>query len=115
MPLLRLETSAPVPEAKKDALLKACSALVASVTGKPESYVMVTLLPCSGSIGGNPGAMAYLDIRGIGGLDKGTNGRLAKELAALLNKELGLASENIYLTFTDVPAANWGWKGHTFG
>ncbi|MGA2180101.1 MAG: phenylpyruvate tautomerase MIF-related protein [Verrucomicrobiota bacterium] len=23
--------------------------------------------------------------------------------------------DRIYLNFTDVPAANWGWNGNTFG
>ena len=115
MPLLRLEVGTPVPAAKKEALIKAASKVVADCTGKPESYVMVTLTECAGSLAGQVGPMAFADVRGIGGLDKKTNGNLAKALGDLLKKELNIAPDRIYLNFTDVAASNWGFKGSTFG
>ncbi len=115
MPLLRLEIAAPVPNDKKDKLLKACSGIIARVTGKPENYVMVTLDECKACMAGKPAAAAFGDVRGIGGLNQKVNAQLSSELCKLLKQELNVEPENVYLNFTDVPAQNWGWKGGTFG
>jgi len=42
MPLLKLETTVPLPEEKAKPLLTALSKAVASAIGKPEQYVMIT-------------------------------------------------------------------------
>ena len=115
MPLLRLEIAAPVEPARKEPLIKACSRVLAETTGKPESYVMVTLTECAGSLGSASTPLVFADVRGIGGLDKKTNVRVSKALCDLIEKELGVPPSRVYLNFTDVPASNWGWKGTTFG
>jgi phenylpyruvate tautomerase PptA (4-oxalocrotonate tautomerase family) len=66
-------------------------------------------------MGGKIKPVAYADVRGIGGLTPKVNATVSKEIAAFLKKELNLDSENIYITFTEVAATNWGWKGGTFG
>lgn len=115
MPLLRLEVGTPVPAAKKEALLKGASKILANVIGKPEAYVMVTLAECAGTFAGQAGPMVFADVRSIGGLDRKTNGALAQALCDLLERELSVAPDRIYLNFTDVAASSWGWNGHTFG
>ena len=42
MPLLKLETTVPLPEEKGKPLLAALSKAMAATIGKPEQYVMVT-------------------------------------------------------------------------
>ena len=115
MPLLKLETSVKVPAEKKDKLILSLSGILAQVTGKPESYVMITLSEAAVSMAGKIIPAAFADVRGIGGLTQKVNAGISKELAALLKAELNIAPENIYITFTDVAATNWGWKGGTFG
>lgn len=115
MPLLKLETSVSVQENRRDYLLKSLSSLLAETTGKPEAYVMVTLGEIKASMGGRTVPAALADIRGIGGLSKPVNAKLSADICALLKKELNINPENVYLTFTEVPAQNWGWKGSTFG
>ena len=56
-----------------------------------------------------------MDIRSIGGLSGKVNGRLAQKVCALLQELLGITPDRVYLNFIDVPAANWGWNGSTFG
>jgi phenylpyruvate tautomerase PptA (4-oxalocrotonate tautomerase family) len=115
MPLLKLQTSTPVSEDKKENLLKALSRTVVKVTGKPESYVMVMLENCSACMAGEAGPAAFADVRGIGGISRDANNQLSKDICELINKELGIEPDRIYLNFTDVNASNWGWKGGTFG
>jgi len=115
MPLLKIQTSPPVPEAKRADLLSAASRLLAETTGKPEKYVMVTLAPAEILMAGQAGPAAFLDVRGIGGLTPDVNRRVSDAFCRLLKDQLGIPAGRVYVTFTDVPATNWGWNGATFG
>ena len=115
MPLLKLETTVPLPEEKVKPLLTALSNTVASVIGKPEQYVMVTASQSAILMSGKSGDAAFVDIRSIGGLNAESNGKLSQQICKLLKDSLGIAPDRVYLNFTDVEAGNWGWNGSTFG
>jgi phenylpyruvate tautomerase PptA (4-oxalocrotonate tautomerase family) len=115
MPLVKLQVSAEITESGKAALLEKASRALAEVTGKPEAYVMAVIEKGDFLMAGKPGPAALVDIRGIGGLTKPVNAKLAEAFCALLKKELGIAPDRVYLNFADIAAQNWGWKGTTFG
>jgi phenylpyruvate tautomerase len=115
MPLLKLETTLPLPEEKEKPLLAALSKVVAGATGKPEQYVMVTVGQAAMLMSAKAGDCAFVDIRGIGGLNGETNRKLSQQICKLLKESLGIAPDRVYLNFTDVEAGNWGWNGSTFG
>lgn len=116
MPLIKLQVATSVPPDKKEALLAAACKIVAEATGKPPDYVMAVLEDDAiASLGGVMCPAAFADVRGIGGVDGGTNAAISKEICDLLQRELNIESDKVYLNFTDVPAQNWGWKGSTFG
>jgi len=115
MPLLKLETTVALSEAKQNLLLPALSKLVAEGIGKPEQYVMVTLQQLPMQMSGKPGDAAFVDIRSIGGLSSDVNRRLAQSVCELLKEQLGVSPDRVYLNFADVKAGNWGWNGATFG
>jgi len=115
MPLLKLETTVPLPEDKGKPLLAALSRAVAGAIGKPEQYVMVAASESAMLMSGKPGDAAFVDIRSIGGLNSDTNGKLSQQICKLLKDSFGIAPDRVYLNFTDVEAENWGWNGSTFG
>ena len=115
MPLLKLETTVPLPEEKGKPLLAALSKAVAATIGKPEQYVMVAASQSAMLMSGKAGGAAFVDVRGIGGLNRDTNRKLSEQVCKLLKDSLGIASDRVYLNFTDVDAGNWGWNGSTFG
>ncbi len=115
MPLLKLETTVPLPEEKGKPLLTALSKAVAGTIGKPEQYVMVTVSQSAMLMSGKSGDAAFVDIRSIGGLNGETNRKLSQQICKLLKDSLGIAPDRVYLNFTDAEAANWGWNGNTFG
>ncbi|MCP5459295.1 MAG: hypothetical protein H6971_06680 [Gammaproteobacteria bacterium] len=115
MPLLQLQVSTPVAEDKQAGLLSALSKVMSEAIGKPERYVMVTLKTGPVLMSGDAGPGAFADVRSIGGLNSGVNKQLAQNICALLQKELGIAGERVFLNFTDVSAGHWGWNGGTFG
>lgn len=115
MPLLRLETTVVVPDEKRQTLLTALSRAVAETIGKPEQYVMVSISQAGILMSGKAGDAAFVDVRGIGGLTGDVNERLSQQVCKLLKDSLGVASNRVYLNFTSLEAANWGWDGKTFG
>jgi phenylpyruvate tautomerase len=115
MPLLKLKTTAPLPEEKTKALMAALSKAVARAIGKPEQYVMVTVSHSAMLMSGKGGDAAFVDVRSIGGLNGETNRELSQHICKLLKDSLGVESDRVYLNFTDVEVGNWGWNGSTFG
>ncbi len=115
MPLLKLDTTVVIPEAKRQALLASLSKIVAETIGKPERYVMVSAGQAAMQMSGSPGDAALVDIRSIGGLSDEVNGKLTQKVCQLLHESLGVPPDRIYLNFTDVEASHWGWNGNTFG
>lgn len=115
MPLLKLETTVPLPEEELKPLLAALSKAVAGTIGKPEQYVMITVSQSAMLMSGKSGDAAFVDIRSIGGLNGETNRKLSQQVCKLLMDSLGIAPDRVYLNFSDVAAGNWGWNGSTFG
>jgi phenylpyruvate tautomerase PptA (4-oxalocrotonate tautomerase family) len=115
MPLLKLETTAALSEDKRKELLAALSHIVSATVGKPEKYVMVTVGHADMLMSGTDTDMAFVDIRSIGGLNLDVNGKLSRQICELLEESLGITPDRVYLNFTDIKAANWGWDGNTFG
>jgi hypothetical protein len=113
MPLLRLETTVPLPQDAVKPLLAALQGR-GGATGKPEEYVMVTVGQSGMLMSGKGGDAAFVDVRGIGGLNSETNRRLSQQICKLLKDSMGITGDRVYLNFTDVEAENWGWNGSTF-
>jgi phenylpyruvate tautomerase PptA (4-oxalocrotonate tautomerase family) len=115
MPLLKLETTAALTDDKRAALLASLSKTVAETIGKPEQYVMVSINSAAMLMSGKSGEAAFVDVRSIGGLNGDVPRTLTKRICDALNRSLGIPQERIYLNFSDIKAASWGWNGNTFG
>ena len=115
MPLLALQTSALLSNQQRHDLLAPLSKIVAECIGKPERYVMVTVGEAAMLMGGAEDSAAYADIRSIGGLNREVNRKLSERICTLLQEQLAIPPDRVYLGFTSVSAENWGWNGGTFG
>lgn len=114
MPLIRVETNAELPAATADVLLAELSRAAAQVLGKSETYVMVSAQSGSPMLfGGSPEPAAFLDVRSIG-LSEDQARPLSHALCDLVNRHVGVATERVYINFTDMPRRMWGWNGATF-
>ena len=112
MPLIALRTSLPAVETATD-LLQELSAALAQQTGKPESYVMTmleTAVPMT--FAGSSEPSAYVEIKSIGSLWPPA---MSAAFCELISARTGIPTNRIYIQFEDVPAAQWGWDGRTFG
>jgi len=115
MPLLKLETNVALADDKRQALLGALSKIVAETIGKPEQYVMVVVNSASILMSAKSGDAAFVDVRSIGGLGDAVNRQLSQKVCALLKTSVSIPTERVYLNFTDVDGASWGWNSSTFG
>lgn len=115
MPYVKLSTNIAVSQAQKPPLLSALSELMAKGTGKTERYVMVELKTDATMLfAGSSAPLAYLECKSIG-LSGSQAKTLSSSICQLLNQQLQLPAERIYLEFSNCPAEFWGWNGSTFG
>lgn len=115
MPLIKLETSAPVSGDQATELAFALSKIAAGAIGKPEAYVMASVAECTMTMAGDPGPAAFLDVRSIGGLNQGVNRDLTAQVCALMKSKLGIPADRVYVSFASSAAVDWGWNNTTFG
>lgn len=115
MPLIKIETSVKLSDEKKTELVSKLSTIVSQATGKPEQYVMAAITEAQISMAGEIGPAAFIDVRSIGSINGQVNERISKKVKTLLEKDVNISGNRIYINFTDIPAGNWGWDGSTFG
>lgn len=114
MPLLQILTNQKLDSAEQASLLSAASQQVANLLGKPERYVMVAYEHNPGMLfGGSAAPLAYLELKSIG-LPGNKTGELSKGLCELMQQQLGIAADRVYIEFADAARTMWGWDGGTF-
>lgn len=115
MPYLKLKTNAAIADEKSSSLLAEMSQLISKETGKPERYVMVELTGGKPMLfGGSDRPLAYLECKSIG-LTGAQARSLSASLSRLLEKEMAIPPDRVYIEFCNCPAEFWGWNGSTFG
>ncbi len=107
MPLVKITISnlGSIDTAK---ILKETSRIAGEETGKGESKLMVLITEGIFMMRGMSAVCAFVDMRGIGKVEKLINEKISKRVSQLLTAEANIPPENIYLNFTDMPRENWG-------
>jgi len=94
--------------------MKACSKLICEATGKPESYIAVSINDNADVIfGGTDAPTALGNLYSIGAIAMESNGKITSDVTDLL-EPYGVAENRIYINFFDMPRANVGWSRLTF-
>lgn len=116
MPLLNVFTSADPPApADADALLKELSAALAEQLGKPERYVMTSLVPRTRmTFAGSTEPACYVEIKSIGQLKPAQTERMSEDFCGRLSRALGVPKNRIYIEFSNASPELWGFDGGTF-
>lgn len=114
MPLLTLQTSVRLSNQDRYNLVGPLSKIVSECLGKPERYVMVAVSEAAMLMDGVDMPTAYADISSIGGLSTEINRKLSERICLLLQDQLGISPDRVYLVFTNVSGENWGWDSGTF-
>jgi phenylpyruvate tautomerase len=115
MPLINVFASVDPPAETSAALLEDLSSLLAKRFGKPERYVMTSLVPRPRmTFGGSAAPACYVEIKNIGAISPELSRTISAEVCARLTAALGVPADRIYIELADVPAHLWGWNGDTF-
>ncbi len=111
MPLINVRCSKPLSHS--DEFLKVLSYELASLTGKPEQYVMALIqTDQSMTFAGSNEDCCYVEIKSIGSMN---TGQISKVLCEIIEKEIQIRSNRIYINFENVNPTQWGFNGQTFG
>ena len=95
--------------------LKALSAAIASATGKPEYYVLVSLrTDVALCFGGTEAPAAYGELLSIGAVGRAKNKAISKAVSDVVTAKLGVPSGRFYLSISDKQGSDFGWNGGTF-
>ncbi|XP_069071273.1 macrophage migration inhibitory factor isoform X2 [Pleurodeles waltl] len=78
-------------------------------------YIAIHIVPDQMmSFGGTTDPCAICSLYSIGKIGASQNKTYSKMLCDLLNKELHIPANRVYINFFDLNAANVGWDGSTF-
>ena len=114
MPYFCIETNQPVNPATNQQLLKKTSTFIADILGKPESYIMVSIQPEKSLVfGGTDDPAAFVRLKSIG-LPTERCPELAQKICSLIEQELGVPKDRIFIDFKDLERSLFGWNGKTF-
>ena len=114
MPYLLIQTNQELSTEQSASLLKKASKNVASTLGKPESYVMVAIQAATPMVfAGNDKPLAYLQLKSLG-LPESSTQEFSAVLCNLINSELGISTDRIYVEFSAPERHMWGWDKSTF-
>ena len=110
MPYINVSTSTKVEDKKK--LLEEISKLISYLTNKSRRFVMAKLEDECQMYFDDKELFCFLEIKSIGSLSPSD---IAKPISEFIYEKMGIPTDNIYISFEDVPASMWAWNGRTFG
>ncbi|MGB5225297.1 MAG: phenylpyruvate tautomerase MIF-related protein [Arenicellales bacterium] len=114
MPLLTISTNISLDNEAAQALCLKASSHVASLLGKPESYVMVSLQASMiMSFAGDAAPCASVQLKSLGLPGQQTT-EFSVSLCDFLHQQAGIPTERIYIEFSDPERHMWGWDRRTF-
>lgn len=112
MPVLSIQTNAEPADAGD--VISKLSAEVASMLGKPESYVMVGFTHNPHMLfAGSSEPLAYVELKSIG-LPEERCAEFSSRLCEALQSLLGVDPGRIYIEFSNAERHLFGWDSRTF-
>ena len=112
MPVLNIRTNVIMEE--KHNFLKTASRSIASLLGKPESYVMTMISDNQEMLfAGNNEPLAYVELKSLG-LTSDQTAPISKAICELISTQMEISPSRIYIEFAAPEREMFGWNGGTF-
>lgn len=116
MPLIKVQTSAPIAPDQASNLLQQLSAQLATHTGKPESYVMTALEHNPQmTFGGTTAPTCYIEVKNVGNMSPAQTSAMSQDFCDRVEQVLAVPAQRTYIEFNEAKGHMWGWNGSTFG
>jgi len=112
MPYLEISTNTSIENCQTVA--EQASKLTADILGKPESYVMVKILPEQALLfAGSNAPTAHIKLKSLG-LPESDTADFSEKICAFLSTQLNIDSARVYIEFSNPERHMWGWDKRTF-
>jgi phenylpyruvate tautomerase PptA (4-oxalocrotonate tautomerase family) len=114
MPYLMLQTNTAINQEAIPGKLKALSVAASRALEKPENYVMIALESGTAMMfAGDDSPTAYIELKSLG-LPEDKTKAFSEALCSIVEQELGIPQNRIYIEFCGPERHMWGWNGATF-
>ncbi len=113
MPYIQTRTNCKIDK-EKELKIKQRLGEAISIIGKSENWLMVEFVPeCKMYFqGSDENLIAYVDVKLLGGSTAENYNRMTEEITTILNTELGISPNQIYVSYGEYKY--WGWNGSNF-
>lgn len=113
MPMIDSKVTVPLTDEKRE-ILKAEFGKAISILGKPESYLMLGFEDNYHLYFGGKKLEkgAFISVGVFGEVNSQASGKMSAKLCEILEKELGIPGDKIYITYHG--CKDWGWNGGNF-
>lgn len=114
MPFINSKVTVSMTEEQKETIKTRLGKAISLVPGKSEHWLMIgfednyTLY----FQGNKSEASAFVEVKIYGKASPSVYDDLTSEISMILNEELGIPENRIYVQYTEVD--NWGWNGGNF-
>ena len=113
MPYLKLQTNITVENKKQ--WMEGATSLLSDMLGKSQNYIMIAVEDGADMLfAGSDTPLAFMELKSIG-LPESRAAAFSEKLCEHIRETLGIPPDRVYIEFTDVNRAMFGWKGKTFG
>jgi phenylpyruvate tautomerase PptA (4-oxalocrotonate tautomerase family) len=112
MPYIEISTNTSI--ANCQTVAEQASKLTAELLGKPESYVMVKILPEQALIfAGSNEPAAHIKLKSLG-LPENNTSDFSEKICSFMSTQLNVDSARMYIEFSNPERHMWGWDKKTF-
>lgn len=114
MPFIDVKTTVTMDEDKKEAVKSKLGTAIGLIPGKSEGWLMVGIQDnyCLYFQGNQNAPSAFVQVEVYGSENKAAFDKLTGEICNILNTELAISKDRIYVSYMSTP--NWGWNGGNF-
>lgn len=115
MPVIHTHVSVATTQNQREALKAAYGKAISAVPGKSEGWLMCPFednMPIYFA-GSDQAPAAYVEVNVFGSsVARSAWEKLTEQICAALDRELGIASDHVYIRYT--ATTDWGWNGSNF-
>lgn len=114
MPYINAKTTVAINEKQRETIKTRLGKAIELIPGKSENWLMVSFDDNSIMYfkGNNEKPLAYVEVKIFGKASESAFENLTKAITDILNEELQISSDCIYVKYEEVN--NWGWNGTNF-
>lgn len=114
MPYIRTTVSKSLSDEKRESIKAKLGQAIALIPGKSEAWLMLSFEDNMNMYfrGESNEDYAYLEVSLFGKTSDAAYDRLTATLSEIINEELGINRENIYIKYEE--AEHWGWNSSNF-